>query len=799
MSRRRVVGKRPAYVTGAAAGVLLLFVSIVVGAEGGSRMSQERFDSGLTGSSGATSQALEEYFDRARAIDLLMANTPSVTQYVARGSDPAADGGHTHGHAAAELGQINSMLAYLEDLYGNTISSASLLDRHGVEIARSVSGDTALRDDLPHEAENPFFADTFATPVGRVHQALPYLSPDTDEWVISNSTVVPDGKGDPAAVMHFEVTLDSFREQLAQASSPGTEVRVIDLRTGGTVLTTDSVSIGGSLAASDAAGRMVADSDAVSGSFTEGDRRFAYRKLTRTPDNLNHWAVLVSKPYAASVWTTAPGQGALAAALAAFVLLGTLLLAMLGGQRDLRRRASTDPLTGLANRAVLLSCLEQVEVPRGRGASMLMLLDLDGFKEVNDTMGHSRGDELLCEVARRISSVVRDSDLVARLGGDEFAVLLEDVPGGPSAGETLAQRILTAIRLPFDFDGTGVRMDASLGIAVVGEHGETPEVLLQRADVAMYRAKTAGIGYAFYDADEDPHSTRRLGMTAGLLDAIEHRHFELHYQPKVDTESGDVVALEALIRWVHPTLGPLAPAEFIPIAEKTGLIRPLTEAVLDMALAQCREWHRSGHPVPVAVNISAVDLAGDALVEHIASLLATYGLPASALQLELTESAIMVDPERAQRVLERLADMGVLLAVDDYGTGYASLTYLKRLPVTELKVDRLFVSGVTHDDADRMIVSSTIELAHRLGMSVVAEGVEDGMTMSFLREHRCDSAQGFFLARPMPHTDVTAWLDGRSVDAAARPAQDPRGDAPHTARGHITPAMASPARTLRQP
>ena len=415
------------------------------------------------------------------------------------------------------------------------------------------------------------------------------------------------------------------------------------------------------------------------------------------------------------------------------------------------RQALHDALTNLPNRALLLERLDEAigEQEQDRSRTALLLLDLDHFKEINDTLGHHVGDQLLVAVAERLAGIARADDTVARFGGDEFAVVC---PGLSSTGEAeeLAQRIVFALSEPLSLAGVRMDVQASIGISVSPDHGCDAETLIQRADVAMYTAKETRGTFSLYDPEQDLHSPQRLALLGELRTGIADGELVLHYQPKCDAITGCIIGFEALARWQHPTRGLLAPNEFIPLAENSGLICDLTLDVLDQALGQTRRWHDDGFAVSVSVNVSARHLGDLDLPPQVRALLVKHGLPASALVLEVTESSIMADPTRADRVLRELRLMGVELAVDDFGTGYSSLAYLKRLEVDELKIDRSFVMNMRSDQNDMMIVRSIVELAHNLGLRVVAEGVEDGDTLLKLRSLGCDVMQGYYLGRPQP-------------------------------------------------
>ena len=432
----------------------------------------------------------------------------------------------------------------------------------------------------------------------------------------------------------------------------------------------------------------------------------------------------------------------------------------------LRHDSLHDSLTGLGNRALFQSALDEViSAFPADGLAAVMLLDLDRFKEVNDTLGHECGDALLKEIALRLESILGDRGTICRLGGDEFAVLLSALEHIGEAGE-MAHRVLTALEQPFNVGEMKLEIGASIGVALAPVDGETSNALLQRADVAMYAAKESRTGWELYSREHDKYSPRRLSLAADLRHAMERGELSLHYQPKAELATGRITGVEALLRWNHPEYGFIPPDEFIPIAEHTGLIRPLTSWVLNEATAQVREWRSAGMDLNMAVNLSVRALMDGALPEEVASALARESLDATALILEITESTIMADPNRAIEILRRLADQGVSLAIDDFGTGYSSLAYLKRLPVNEVKVDRSFVMNLATDADDAVIVRSTVDLARNLGLRVVAEGVEDAASWDHLRLLGCDAVQGYHLARPMPAAAFQAWLANYRRDSS---------------------------------
>ncbi|MGI8686174.1 MAG: putative bifunctional diguanylate cyclase/phosphodiesterase [Acidimicrobiales bacterium] len=435
---------------------------------------------------------------------------------------------------------------------------------------------------------------------------------------------------------------------------------------------------------------------------------------------------------------------------------------------EVLHQALHDALTGLPNRTLFHQRVQRaISAAKASSAhAAVMLIDLNRFKEVNDTLGHHNGDLLLQDFSRRLQNSLRPGDTVARLGGDEFAIVIPHVDG-PAGAERVVKRILRAMQEPFALNELTLDMDAAIGVALYPDHGGDPATLLQRADVAMYAAKGALGGYELYSAENDRYSPRRLALVSELRSAASRGELRVHYQPKSDLRSGRVTGLEALLRWNHPKHGPVPPEEFIPIAEQTGSIRALTTFVLEEALTQCGVWRRAGLNLDMAVNLSVRSLLDTDLPDEIARLLRETGVPAGCLTLELTESSMMSDPVRTADVLDRLHGLGVQLSIDDYGTGYSSLSYLRRLPVDEMKIDKSFVMSMQGKDNDDVIVRSTVDLGHNLGLRVVAEGVEDEASWDRLAALGCDSAQGYWLSRPIPAeevADLVARLDAETGD-----------------------------------
>jgi diguanylate cyclase (GGDEF)-like protein len=423
--------------------------------------------------------------------------------------------------------------------------------------------------------------------------------------------------------------------------------------------------------------------------------------------------------------------------------------------------ADHDELTDLLNRRGFFASLRETIAARDIRVAVL-LLDLDGFKEINDTLGHAAGDALLQQIGPRLRGALRDSDAIARLGGDEFAVLV-DVAGTTAhdAGE-IGRRLRETLTAPFEVAGMSLQVRASVGVALYPEHGATAEELLRQADIAMYQAKQNRTGFAVYASSADPRGGQTLQLSSELERALGAGELVVHYQPKADVETGAVTGVEALVRWQHPERGLLPPDAFVPIAERNGLIRRLTLQVVRIGLAQQARWLAEGIDVPLAVNLSIANLLDADLPRDIATLLDDLRARPRKLKLEITESYLVTDPTLIHSNIQELCDHGVGLALDDFGTGYSSLTHLRRLPIDEIKIDRSFIKDLETDSDDAAIVQSTIDLAHSLNLVVVAEGVETELAWNKLRDFGCDQAQGFYLARPMPAQALTGWLLSRT-------------------------------------
>jgi diguanylate cyclase (GGDEF)-like protein len=434
---------------------------------------------------------------------------------------------------------------------------------------------------------------------------------------------------------------------------------------------------------------------------------------------------------------------------------------------EIEYRALYDELTGLPNRTLFRDRIDETiaEALEENESAAVMLLDVDRFREINDALGHELGDLLLQELSRRLRVVLPAHATLARLGGDEFGILLPS--GSEEAAAEAAARIHAALEHPFPLRGLPLEIAASVGVACYPQHGPDVDTLLQYADVAMYMAKDAHARTVVYDPDQDTNDAARLGLAAELRRAIEAGDLLVYFQPKADVASGRIVGAEALVRWQHAERGFVPPNDFIPIAERTGLIKPLSRYVLAAALRQCEAWNAAGLDLHVAVNLTIPDLLDLDVPDRIAALLKETGVRPEQLELEITETTILADPFHVREVLTRLNEMGLRIAIDDFGTGYSSLAYLKRLPVQTIKIDRSFVMGMCEDQSDATIVRSTIDLGRNLGLEVVAEGVETQDVWNELRALGCSLAQGYLIGRPVPAEELMPLLEERGLEAGA--------------------------------
>ncbi len=437
-----------------------------------------------------------------------------------------------------------------------------------------------------------------------------------------------------------------------------------------------------------------------------------------------------------------------------------------------RHNATHDELTSLPNRGLLHTRIEHAltHAKQTDGQVAVLLLDLDRFKEINDTLGHHTGDLVLQQIAPRLRETARDSDTVARLGGDEFCIIMPATD--LNAAGILSERIIETMQHPIQVHQHTLKVGASIGISHYPRHAKDTDTLLRHADVAMYTAKRKNTGYAVYDAENDKYSLRRLQLTNELEDAIKHDRLELHYQPIISINDIQILHIEALARWPRSNIEVVLPDDFIPIAERSGLIHKLTRWVLNKATRQLSEWGGLGITCRISINISSSDLQQPGFVEEVKELLSKRRVTADRLIFEITESSMMRDYEQTHTVLNKLHNLGITLAIDDFGTGYSSLAHLKHLPTNLIKIDQSFVVDMTEDENDAVIVRSTIDLAHNMGKKVVAEGVHSREVMDILEILGCDMAQGFHIARPMPASELPAWLSAlkeNRIDLRTRP------------------------------
>jgi diguanylate cyclase len=439
-------------------------------------------------------------------------------------------------------------------------------------------------------------------------------------------------------------------------------------------------------------------------------------------------------------------------------------------EHDLLHRTLHDSLTELPNRLYFYESVTQAIAAAAEQRQLaILLIDLDRFKEINDTLGHHYGDLLLCEFAGALRRHLRPPDTLARLGGDEFALLLHVDGDAAGAAASALARIEDLVAQPYVIEGLPLSIEASIGVACFPRDGEDVDQLLRYADIAMYSAKTSGVGHAFYEpnGNGNGHDPRRLGILGELRRAIAERELVLHYQPKLDLRSKLVDRVEALVRWQHPRDGLVLPGHFIPLAEQTGLIKPLTLYVLETALAQCKRWLDAGRSIGISVNISPRNLNDPDFPKDVETLLRRYDVPAEHLLLEVTERGIIADPARAEATLRRLSELGVRIALDDFGAGHSSLAFLARLPLDQIKIDRSFVTDLVTDSGDDVIVRSIISLGHELGLEVVGEGVETAKVQTRLEEYGCDLVQGFQLTRALPAEELERWLERQAAVPAS--------------------------------
>ena len=681
----------------------------------------------------------DAYFERARSLVLLLSQDPAFSDFY-RLHDGDRRVLRTDERAMAKLVRP---LRYLETLYPGRIGEACFIDAPGAEFARVVDGKAAPYGDLSlDETGNPFFGPTLAMGVGEVYQAAPYVSPDVHTWVISNSThIVQSARHN--GIVHFEVTLSSFLQYLPRNASVSSAV--LDYGADRQVLgTADTRSLAGwSPLPQRYAAAIAADTD--QGTFTVEGHPAVFQRLGARPGNANEWVVVEAATFTAG---PLPMWLAFGAASAGGALLLASILVLRRQQRALRAAARLDHLTGLSNRLAVEEALQHA-IPAGASGAPcgLLVIDLDSFKQINDTLGHQRGDEVLQEIARRLHANTFEYDVVARLGGDEFAVVAREL-AEPDDILSVAQRLHQALTRPIEVAGQQRFVGASIGAAASPTHGSTPDELLRNADAAMYAAKREHAPPRLYEPGT-VEGADDLTMAAELVTAIERQEIVLHYQPQIDLETGHVVAVEGLARWQHPQRGLLPPSGFIPLAERTGLIKPLTITTLRQALSQARDWQARGTPVRVGVNLSSQLLSDPTLADQVLDLLEEHSVPADLLELEVTETALIADPSRAAALLGTLRDAGVHIDLDDFGTGYTSLHSLRGLPLETVKLDRELLTSMLALPSGVDMLAGLVRLIAGLGLRVLAEGVETEAQAAAIREAGCVAAQGFYFGRPV--------------------------------------------------
>ena len=726
-----------------------------------------RIDRQLSTTSTEEAKSIENEFETARSTVLLLSRNTALSrtaelEYASRS--------RTLAPAEQELASMlrkssDDSLLYLQSLYTGRIAEACLINDLGHKLSRAVGSKLAKTKDISNnEAIASFFAPTMRSRAGEVFQAAPYLSDDTNTWVVGNSTPLPFLRSAKAFV-HFELTLDSFANRLSftlrsmEKAAEMQTIEIVDRKTGLVIANNRGVLFpNGTNPRKAGIYRWLAVTNNPTGLASHKGRRLSISESGHGTGNENDWLVVSSIPLTTSFFT---GMNGLPVWLAVAGLL-SLLLGLVASRlfvRYLTRAANIDPLTGLANRRRLNTKLS--ELKQSNQLLAILLIDLDRFKEVNDSYGHEVGDALLRSVGERIAEYLPASDFACRLGGDEFAILLR---GNHQHDEFIAQawNLHAQLLRPYTVEGLRLDLEASLGMAVACTNEVSGQELLHRADQAMFAAKQLHVGVEVFSSGHESAGQRRLALLGELRTAIECHELMVFFQPKMSFSSGNIHSMEALVRWQHPTRGLLSPSEFIEFAEQTSLIRPLTLEVIELTLCQIREWELAGNPMKVAVNISAVSLLDNQLIPGLLHLLKKHSCEASSLQFEITESTIMHDPEQALEMLTRINELGIEISIDDFGTGYSSLAYLTNLNAQELKIDRVFVSRMTSDRASASVVGSIIALGHTLGMRVVAEGVEDEETAEQLREAGCDVGQGFLWSRPVPAAQAFDLLNAPS-------------------------------------
>jgi diguanylate cyclase (GGDEF)-like protein len=740
-----------------ALGLVALLAGMALGVLATQAVDKRDHDLGLAGASRVT--AVDDYADRARAVTLLASHSAAFANfYQAPGSRLSRIAGRTG--EPDLMPRVITALTDLENLFPDSIASAAFIDRSGAENARVVGKSVMKPDELVADRSHEVFFDrAFQLPYDKVYQSAPYRSASTGDWVIANAAKVNIGLGVSPAIVSFEITLESIR-LAAYSENSAQQVRVVDLLDGRVVVDSKHPQdVNAPLGRPDDHSLRWVQTARDGVLRTRDHMRHVVRHARRDSNVATTWAVVVSTPAASGAWSGPFSAGPLGVAGAGVLLLFLSMVGYIRHGRSMHRAARRDELTGLANRRAARECAETM-LARERGLAVI-LFDLDRFKHVNDSLGHHAGDHLLSVLGQRLAEVVREpDDVVARLGGDEFVVFARGMHNQETIG-VLCERLTRAVSAPVTVDGIDVSVGVSIGIALAPEHGTDYGTLLQCADIAMYDAKGRRAGWQVYRDELAGADRTGLVLDADLRRAVVDGELTVHYQPIFAVAGGELTGVEALVRWEHPQRGLLMPGEFVPFAENTGAIKAVTGAVLELVLDQVVRWREVGIDVPVAVNVSAYDVNDPNFADRVAQLLAGRGLDGSSLVVELTETALLADPDAASVVLWRLAQMGVRVAIDDFGSGYASLLYLRRFPVSVLKLDRSLVQGLTVDPTDAALVHWTIEMAHALRVTCIAEGVEDVATLEALEGLGCDQAQGYYLQVPVGAEDLA--LDRAAV------------------------------------
>ncbi len=769
-------------------GLGLLFGSVAGGVLVGRERARSQQDAQLVAEVGIQRAAFGDFAARINDVALLLAQNAALRDLLSVTSPVE--------HRDV-IEDVHDALGFVETLYPGRLAEVCFIDSAGVEQARVVGGVVTPADQLsPDQSGADFFAQTMQLRPGEVYHSGPLPSIDGEGWALAFSTPVVDGDDQVRGIVRLRFGVDGLRQQAAEHAG-GSDVMFIDAASGNVIVDTGTPDDAADPDLADRRFDALIATNPVDGLTSIAGNRVAFNRLVTGPHAANDWYVVVGDPRDRGwfgQWT--PWQMALSAIA---VLLSALWIwGMWMDSRRLQRAAETDALTGLPNRAYLHRAIGELLEDRDEDhLGAVMMLDLDRFKEVNDTLGHHQGDALLSIVSERLRSSVRPSDVVARLGGDEFGVLLRHIDS-PTDAMLVARRIREELGQPFGLGDVTMQIGGSVGVALIPEHGVDVHLLLQRADVAMYDAKTSGRGWTMYQAERDPYGDNHLTFVNDLRTAIETGGkvddpqaadsiagtIEVHYQPIIDLTSGDVQAVEALVRWRHPHRGLLEPSAFVPVAERSGLIREMTTTVVRRAMNDAMRWHAAGLDVAVAINLAGVSLRDTWVVEEIAELLGDVARPLIRITVEITESAMLIERERANECLNRLRAIGVRVALDDFGTGYASLVHLKELSVDVLKIDHQFVAAIGTSEIDEVIVQSTIALGRSLRMEVIAEGIEQAEILDRLVAWGCTMGQGYLIARPMPIDELLVWLQTAARDGLTGwPRQSVRAPAGSTALG----------------